>query len=96
MTKQEMVNTVAKRLGVTRARAVEITDLFFSQNGLIVSELKRGGRVAISGFGHFELRRRAARSVRNPRTGDSLALKASIAPTFRAAKALKEAVNRKR
>jgi DNA-binding protein HU-beta len=52
--------------------------------------------VAISGFGHFELRRRAARSVRNPRTGDSLALKASIAPTFRAAKALKEAVNRKR
>ena len=86
MNKQEIVNAVAKRLGVTRARAAEITDLFFSQ----------GGKIAISGFGHFELRRRAARAVKNPRTGASLALKASIVPAFRAAKALKELVNRKR
>src|SRR5688572_1565989 len=64
VNKQEIVDVVAKRLGVTRARAAEITDLFFSQGGIIASELKRGGRVAISGFGHFELRRRAARAVR--------------------------------
>ena len=61
-----------------------------------VQRSKRGGKVAISGFGHFELRRRAARAVRNPRTGASLALKASIVPAFRAAKGLKEMVNRKR
>ncbi len=61
MNKQAVVEAVAKRLGVTRARAGEITDLFFSQTGIIASELKRGGKVAISGFGNFELRRRAAR-----------------------------------
>ena len=61
MNKQEVVEAVAKRLGVTRARAGEITDLFFSQGGIIASELK-----------------------------------ASIVPAFRAAKALKEVVNRKR
>ncbi len=96
MNKQEVVEAVAKRLGVTRARAGEITDLFFSRGGIIGSELKRGGRVAISGFGSFELRRRAAREGKNPRTGKPLAIKASIVPAFRAAKALKELVNRKR
>jgi DNA-binding protein HU-beta len=96
VNKQAVVEAVAKRLGVTRARAGEITDLFFSQAGIIASELKRDGKVAISGFGNFELRRRAARQGRNPRTGKVLAIKASVVPTFRAAKALKEVVNRKR
>ena len=96
MNKQDVVEAVAKRLGVTRARAGEITDLFFSQGGIIASELRRGGKVAISGFGNFELRRRAARTGRNPRTGKLLAIKASIVPAFRAAKSLKEMVNRKR
>ena len=95
MNKQEVVETVARRLGVTRARAGEIADLFFSPGGIIASELKRGGKVAISGFGNFELRRRAAREGRNPRTGKLLAIKASIVPAFRPAKALKEMVNRK-
>jgi DNA-binding protein HU-beta len=96
VNKQAVVEAVAKRLGVTRARAGEITDLFFSQAGIIASELKRDGKVAISGFGNFELRRRAARQGRNPRTGKVLAIKASVVPTFRADKALKEVVNRKR
>lgn len=96
MNKQDVLEAVAKRLGVTRARAGEITDLFFSQGGIIASELKRGGKVAITGFGTFEPRRRAAREGRNPRTGKILAIKASIAPAFRAAKALREMVNRKR
>ncbi len=96
MNKQDVVEAVAKRLGVTRARAAEIADLLFSQGGIIVSELKRGGKVAISGFGTFELRRRAARQGRNPRTGKVLAIKASIVPAFWAAKALRENLNRKR
>jgi DNA-binding protein HU-beta len=96
VNKQDVVEAVAKRLGLTRARAGEITDLFFSQGGIIASELKRGGKVAISGFGSFQLRRRAAREGRNPRTGKALAIKASIVPAFRAAKALREIVNRKR
>lgn len=96
MTKQELIGTVAKRLEVTRARAAEITELFFAADGVIAAELRRGGKVAISGFGNFELRTRAGREGRNPRTGKAINIKASTVPAFRAAKAFKELVNRKR
>ena len=96
MNKQDLVDAVAKRLGLTKAKAAEITELFFAENGIIASELKRGGKVAISGFGNFETRTRAARVGRNPRTGKAITLKASTAPAFRAARALKDLVNRKR
>ncbi len=96
MNKQELVDAVAKRLGITKGRASEITELFFSESGVIAAELRRGGKVAISGFGNFETRTRAAREGRNPRTGKTITLKASTMPAFRAAKALKELVNRKR
>ena len=96
MTKQELIGAVAKRLQVTRARAAEITELFFAADGVIAAELRRGGKVAISGFGNFELRTRAGREGRNPRTGKAINIKASTIPAFRAARALKELVNRKR
>ena len=72
MNKQELIGAVAKRLDVDAGRAAEITDLFFAADGVIASELRRGGKVAISGFGNFELRRRAAREGRNPRTGKAI------------------------
>ena len=96
MNKQDLIGTVAKRLEVTRARAAEITELFFAADGLIASELRRGGNVAISGFGNFEVRKRAARQGRNPQTGKAINIKASVVPAFRAGKALKELINRKR
>jgi DNA-binding protein HU-beta len=96
VNKQDLVDAVAERLAVTKARAAEITELFFARNGIIASELKRGGKVTISGFGNFEIRTRAARVGRNPRTGKAITLKASTAPAFRAARALKDLVNRKR
>ena len=96
MNKQELVAAVAKRLDVTRARAAEITELFFAADGVIATELKRGGKVAISGFGNFEIRKRAAREGRNPRTGKAITIKASTMPAFRAGQALKDSVNRKR
>ncbi len=96
MNKQELIGVVAKRLDVTRTRAAEITELFFAADGVIAAELKRGGKVAISGFGNFELRKRAAREGRNPRTGKSITIKASMVPAFRAGRVLKELVNRKR
>jgi DNA-binding protein HU-beta len=96
VNKQDLVGAVAKRLDVTRAKAAEITELFFAPDGVIASELKRGGKVAISGFGNFEVRKRAAREGRNPRTGKLINIKASMIPAFRAGKALKESVNRKR
>jgi DNA-binding protein HU-beta len=96
MNKQELIGVVARRLDITRARAAEITELFFAADGVIVSELRRGGKVAISGFGNFELRRRAAREGRNPRTGKTIDIRASMIPAFRAGKGLKDLVNRKR
>jgi DNA-binding protein HU-beta len=96
VNKQHLVAAVAKRLAVTRARAAEITELFFAPDGLIATELRRGGKVGISGFGNFELRKRAAREGRNPRTGKAINIKASTIPAFRAGKALKDLVNRKR
>jgi len=96
MNKQELIGAVARRLDVTRARAAEITEHFFAADGVIASELRRGGKVAISGFGNFELRRRAAREGRNPRTGKAITIRASMIPAFRAVKGLKELVNRKR
>jgi DNA-binding protein HU-beta len=96
VNKHELVDAVAKRLGLTKAKAYEVTELYFASNGIIASELKRGGRVAISGFGSFETRKRAAREWRDPRTGKSSNIKASTVPAFRASRALRELVNRKR
>jgi DNA-binding protein HU-beta len=96
VNKQDLVDAVAKHLDVTKSKAAEVTELFFGTKGLIASELKRGGKVSITGFGSFELRKRAAREGRNPRTGKTIAIKASTAPAFRAGRALKELVNRKR
>ena len=96
MNKQDLVTAVAKQLGLTKAKAAEIAELFFSPGGIIAAELKRGGKVAISGFGSFETRKRAAREWRDPRTGKSSSIKASIVPAFRASRALRDQVNRKR
>jgi DNA-binding protein HU-beta len=96
VNKQSLVETVAKRLELTRARAAVVVDLFFAADGVIAAELRKGNKVQISGFGNFEVRRRKARQGRNPRTGKEINIKASTVPAFRAGKALKEQVNRKR
>jgi DNA-binding protein HU-beta len=96
VNKQDLVAAVAKQLGVTKAKAAEIAEIFFSPGGIIASELKRGGKVAISGFGSFEIRTRSAREWRDPRTGKSTTIKASTVPAFRASRTLRDLVNRKR
>jgi DNA-binding protein HU-beta len=96
VNKQELVAAVAKQLGLTKAKANEIAELFFAPTGVIASELRRGGKVAISGFGSFEARKRAAREWRDPRTGKAVNIKASIVPAFRASRALRDQVNKKK
>ncbi|MGH7701964.1 MAG: HU family DNA-binding protein [Gemmatimonadales bacterium] len=97
MNKQQLIEAVAKRLELSRTRAGKVVDLFFSSEGIIATELvKKGGKVQISGFGNFEIRRRLERQGRNPRTGKTITIEPSIAPVFRAGKALKDVVNRKR
>jgi DNA-binding protein HU-beta len=96
VNKQDLVAALAAQLGLKKAKAAEITDRLFSPSGIIASELKRGGKVAISGFGSFEARKRAARDWTDPRTGKSATIKASVLPAFRASKALRDLMNRKR
>lgn len=96
MNKQELVAAAAQRLGVTKAKAAEVAELFFGSSGIIASELKRGGKIAITGFGSFETRKRAAREWRDPRTGKAMNIKASTVPAFRASRSLRDLVNKKR
>jgi DNA-binding protein HU-beta len=95
VTKQQMVTAVAAKLGRPKAEIARMLDTLFGAEGLIAAELRRGRKVQLSGFGSFEPRRRKARTARNPRTGRAMTIKASIAPVFKAARNLKELVNRR-
>ena len=90
MTKNELVEFIAAKAGLTKAdanRALEAT-LEGIQTGL-----KKEGKVALVGFGTFEVSERAAREGRNPQTGKTMKIEACKAPKFKAGKALKDAVN---
>lgn len=92
VTKQQVAEAVARRLGIPKGRAAEIVDCFFGQDGIIAGELKRGGRVQIAGFGRFELRRRAGRKGRDPRTGKVITIAPSTVAAFRPGSVLKQLV----
>ena len=96
MTKQELVTELSGRLTLSRSKALAVIDTLFGSTGILSGELKRGGRVQITGFGHFETKTRAARNGRDPRTGRAIAIKASTAPVFRAGKPLRDLLNKKR
>ncbi|MDH4131358.1 MAG: HU family DNA-binding protein [Gemmatimonadota bacterium] len=93
MHKPELVAALASRLGRPKAEAARIIEALFGADGLVGSELRRGRKVQISGFGHFEVRKRKARTGRNPRTGRAISIKASLAPVFRAGRTLKQLIN---
>lgn len=96
MTKQQLISALAARERLTKASAARLVDAVFGADGLIAAELRRGGKVQITGFGHFETRRRKGRAMRNPRTGKTVTLAAAVVPAFRAGAALKAAVERRR
>lgn len=89
MNKQGLVDVVHEKLGGTKTSAEELVDLMLNS---IVSTLKKGEEVSIAGLGIFSVKARAARTARNPKTGESVQVPAMNVPKFRAAKALKEAV----
>ena len=90
MNKHELVSQVAAGTSVTRADAERLVGAVFFA---IADALARDETVAIAGFGKFAVRERAARQGRNPQTGEPVAIAASRAPSFKAAKALRDAVN---
>ena len=90
MNRSDIAGRVAGRAGVGKSAAGDAVDTVFEA---IAEALARGEDVRISGFGTFGTRSRPARTGRNPRTGESLEISASTAPTFKAGKPLRDAVN---
>ncbi len=90
MNKSELVDAVADAAQLSKADAGRAVDAFISS---VAKALKGGDSVTVVGFGTFQVRERAARSGRNPKTGDTITIAASKNPAFKAGKALKDAVN---
>ena len=89
MNKAALVDKVHDVLGGTKADAERAVEAMIDG---IIEGLKGGQEVSIAGLGIFEAKTRAARTGRNPRTGESIEIPAMRVPKFRAAKALKDAV----
>ena len=93
MNKTELVANVAEKAGLTKKDAEKAVKALFSS---IEEALVKKDKVQMIGFGTFEVKARAARTGRNPQTGDEIKIPASKNPVFKAGKALKEAVNKKK
>lgn len=89
MNKADLANIVHTKIGGTKVQAEDVVETLI---GEIVGTLKKGGEVSIAGLGIFSTKVRAARTARNPRTGESVSVPAMKVPKFRASKALKDAV----
>lgn len=89
MNKSELVDAVAAATDGTKADAQASVDAVLDS---ITASLEKGDRVALTGFGTFEVRQRAARTARNPQTGETINVKATKVPAFKAGKGLKDAV----
>jgi DNA-binding protein HU-beta len=90
VNKNELVAAVAEEAGITKADAGNAIDAVFNA---IEGALKKGDDVRIVGFGTFAVASRAATTGRNPRTGETIQIKASKQPKFKAGKGLKDALN---
>ena len=90
MNKTELIDHIAQNADISKAAAGRALDATI---GAVKSTLKKGGTVALVGFGTFAVTKRAARKGRNPRTGAEIKIKAARIPRFRPGKGLKDAVN---
>lgn len=91
MTKQELVELMAAKSGLTKADSTRALDAFMSA---VVEALQKGEKVTLTGFGTFSVSKRAARDGRNPRTGEVVKIAARNSVSFKAGSKLKESVNK--
>ena len=89
LTKAELAELLFDRLGLNKRESKDMVDAFFD---LIADRLVNGQDVKISGFGNFQIRTKAARPGRNPRTGELIPIEARRVVTFHASHKLKEAI----
>lgn len=92
MNRQELVQKIAQQTGQTQTAVSEVLNSFAST---VQDAVAAGDKVVLVGFGTFEVTDRAARTGRNPQTGEPLSIAASKSPKFSAGKAFKDAVNGK-
>ncbi len=90
MSKQQLVEKMAAKAGLTKADAARALDAFTES---VTEALKKKDKVSLVGFGTFGTSKRAAREGRNPRTGETVKIAARTAVTFHAGSKLKDAVN---
>ena len=90
VNKSELIDAVAAGADISKAAAGRALDAMIEA---VTTALKNGDQVNLVGFGTFAVRERAARTGRNPRTGETITISAAKNPSFKAGKALKDAVN---
>ena len=90
MNKADFIEAIADNAEMTKADAGRAVDAMIAA---VTKALKKGDTVTLVGFGTFSVRKRAARTGRNPRTGAAIKIKAAKVPKFRPGKALKDALN---
>jgi len=90
MNKSELIESMADAADISKAAAARALEGMIEG---ITGALKKGDTVSVVGFGTFVVRERAARTGRNPKTGEAIQINASKSPAFKAGKALKDAVN---
>lgn len=90
MNKSELINEIASAADISKAAAGRALD---ATTAAVTKAMKKGDLVTLIGFGTFYVGKRGARNGRNPRTGETIKIKAANSPKFRAGKALKDAVN---
>ena len=90
VNKSELIAALADKTKMTKRDAEKVLDTFVDT---VSGSLAKGEKVQLIGFGTFDVKKRPARTARNPRTGEEIKIKASKAPSFKAGKALKDKVN---
>src|ERR1700677_4851673 len=89
MNKSELIAKIAKDAGITKVQANNALDAFTKS---VMTTLKKGERVTLTGFGTFTVSQRAARNGRNPQTGATIKIKARKVPKFKAGKDFKDKI----
>ncbi len=98
MNKTELIDALVKKTGMTKKDASTAVNAIFStvpREGIIATEVAKGERVQLTGFGTFERRNRKKRMARNPQTGAEIMVPATKYPAFSAGKSLKDRVGKK-
>ena len=90
MNKQELISAIAENANLTKKDAEAALAAFI---GAVEDTLKKGDKVQLVGFGSFEVRERAARTGRNPHSGEEMKIEAAKVPAFKAGRSLKDLVN---